>query len=472
MINALFTDAQFGQMGQEVAQVLAEVGYAVDHPKVKAMALKAGCRESPRGRLLFSLEQIGNLRQRLLAQYPPVDHDTSVAVTHPRRDFKVGFGNLTPKYFNYVTGQAEGGNAANFTRILKFAQTEPRVAAVGIPVSRQDLPPEIEQLEGLLTIAAMTDKPLGVADPLVPETVPYLAEMAAALGVDPAKFVGQCNCINPPLRLEHRTAATMLQRSRYHATSMITPMPSIGGSGPVDIYGCVILGTAEVVGGLILSMIIDPEAPLLGYIACNQVDMLTGNGTSSTPQTIRVDAGVYQLMETCFGGGTRVGGRSYISARRPGLQATFERFMKAIGYAALVDRHAIGLACTGNLDNGSMFSPEQFLLDIEMAEGLDWGWTLPHVPAPGDAASRIQETVLEAGGDFLSAEHTLASFKQEMWPAPCFQALTDTRTEQQVLDRCHAEFQSMVDRYIPASYPEGVLRLLRKTVQTARKKLT
>ena len=123
----------------------------------------------------------------------------------------------------------------------------------------------------------------------------------------------------------------MLQQSRCHATSMITPMPSIGGSGPVDIYGCVILGTAEIVGGLILSMIIDPEAPLLGYIACNQVDMLTGNGTSSTPQTIRVDAGVYQLMEMCFGGGTRVAiscpqsTPSHHSERRCGRRATSRR---------------------------------------------------------------------------------------------------------------------------------------------------
>lgn len=471
MRNALFTESQFEQMGTEVAQVLAEVGYAVDHPRVRAMAGKAGCRESPQGRLLFSAEQIDCLRRRLLAQYPPVDLDAGVGIVHPRREFRAHLGNLTPKYFNYASGKAEGGDARNFADLMRFAQMDPRVTGVGIPVSRQDIPPQTEQLESILAMATMTDKSLGSADPLIPETVPYLAAMGEVLGLAPTAFVGQCNCINPPLRLEHRTAETMLRRSRYHATSMITPMPSIGGSGPVDIHGCVILATAEIVGGLILSMIIDPEAPLLGYIACNQVDMLTANGTSSTPQTIRVDAGVYQLMEACFGGGTRVGGRSYISARRPGMQAVFERFLKAVGYSSLVDRHAIGLGGAGNLDNGSMVSPEQFLLDLEMGEGLDWVWTQPLVPPPGDAAARIRKTVLHAGGDFLSSDHTLASFRKEMWPSRYFQALTDTRTERQILDRCHAEFRAVVASYVPASHSDSVLRSLRGIVKAAREEL-
>ena len=79
----------------------------------------------------------------------------------------------------------------------------------------------------------------------------------------------------------------------------------------------------------VLPQFVNPQAPLLGYIACNQLDMLSGNGTSCTPQTVRVDAGVYQLMARAFGGGTAVGGRSYINARRPGLQALFERLQLA-----------------------------------------------------------------------------------------------------------------------------------------------
>lgn len=65
-------------------------------------------------------------------------------------------------------------------------------------------------------------------------------------------------------------------------------------SGALERTQEVELLEGEIVGGLTLSQPVDREAPHLGYIACNQVDMLTGNGTSCTPQAVRVNAGVYQ----------------------------------------------------------------------------------------------------------------------------------------------------------------------------------
>jgi len=472
MNTALFPEAVFDHMAAEVRQVLFDVGYLVDHPAVKAMALRAGCRESPGGRVLFTEEQIGHLRDRLLAQYPPMTPGSPEPnLLHPRREQKFWLGNITPKYYDYAAGEAVEGNLENLTALVRFAHMHPQIAGITLPLSRRDVPPAIEQMASLVEMARLTDKPLGALDVTIPEAVPYVAEMGAVLGQNPTHFVGACNCINPPLRLEQRTAETMLQRSRYHSLSMITPMPCIGGSGPVDIYGSIVLGTAEIVGGLILSMIIDPEAPLLGYIACNQVDMLTGNGTSCTPQTVQVDAGVYQLMEHSFGGGTRVGGRSYINARRPGLQAVFERFLKGLGYANLVDRHMLQFQVNGCLDNGSMISPEQFLLDAEVFAGLDALTAAPTIPPANEAATRIRQVVLEEAGNFLTTEHTLTHFRDERWDARYFRCDTHTRSEQEILDQCHARFRQSQTDYQPAAHPPEIIRALEKILAEAEKKL-
>jgi trimethylamine:corrinoid methyltransferase-like protein len=468
MQTALFSNDVFDRMAAEVRQVLFGVGYVVDHPGIREAALRAGCRASPRGRVLFCEEQIQEVRARLLRQYPPAaPGGPEPGLVHPRRQLRGGIGNLAPKVYDYRRGEAVAGTRDRLIELVKFAQMEPRVSGISLPLSRQDVPPPVEQLAGLVEMAKFTDKRLGALDVTVPEAVPFVAEMGAALGCNPAAFVGSCNCINPPLRLERRTAETMLQRRRYHSMSMITPMPCIGGNAPADIYGSIVQGTAEIVGGLILSVIIDPEAPLLGYIACNQVDMLTGNGTSCTPQTVRVDAGVYQLMEHAFGGGTRVGGRSYINARRPGLQALFERFLKAVGYAGLVDRHALSYAGHGCLDNGSMISPEQFLLDAEVLAGLDELSAAPVVPPPGDAAARIREAVINGDGSFVASEHTLNHYRDEMWAAGYFRCDTHTRGEQDILDQCHAEYRQGIDAYQPASQPAGVLRELERILKRA-----
>ena len=65
---------------------------------------------------------------------------------------------------------------------LLCVQVEPRVTGVTLPVSRQDVPPAIEQMDSLVVMAKLTSKPIGAIDATVPESVPYLAEMGAVLG--------------------------------------------------------------------------------------------------------------------------------------------------------------------------------------------------------------------------------------------------------------------------------------------------
>ena len=467
----LFTDEQFARLAEEVRQVLREIGYYVAHPRVKQMALDAGCSESATGRVLFHEAQIEELRARLQAQYPPSEPRPLHDRLHGKWGAATGWGNLPPKVFDYARQRPAGGDAHNLAQLVKFAHSAPYVTALTLPLSRQDVPPPVEQIESLVLMAKLTDKPLGGLDVTVPEAVPFVARMGEALGRDPAQFVGCCNCINPPLRLEERTAETMLRRAPLHSMSMITPMPCIGGSSPMDTYGSIVQGTAETVGGMILSTIVDPDCPLMGWIASTQVDMRTGNITSSSPQTVQVDAGVYQLMEKHFGGGTRIGGRTYVSARKPGLQAVFEKLLKTVGYSQLVDDSAFAYAGGGTLDNGSMTSPEQLLLDLEVAEGMAALTQGPTIPAEGEVVRRLREGIIDLGGNFLVHEHTLTTYRQEMWDPAYFQRATRGRTEQEMLDQAHAEVQRRIEEYQPAAHEEAVVRELETIAAQARQAL-
>jgi trimethylamine:corrinoid methyltransferase-like protein len=468
MNTSLFTDDQFARMADEVRQVLREIGYQVAHPKLKQMALDGGCTESAAGRVLFHDAQIEEITAKLQEQYPkPKAHHLHDRL-HPKWTPATSWGNITPKVFNYARQMPEGGNAHNLAQLVKFAHSATHITGLTLPLSRQDLPPQVEQIESLVLMAKLTDKPLGALDVTVPEAVPFVARMGEALGRDPAQFVGCCNCINPPLRLEERTAETMLQRAPLHSMSMITPMPCIGGSSPMDTYGSIIQGTAEVVGGLILSSIMDTECRLMGWIASVQVDMRTGNITSSSPQTVQVDAGVYQLMEKHFGGGTRVGGRTYVSARKPGFAAVYEKLLKTVGYSQLVDDNAINYAGGGTLDNGSMTSPEQLLLDLEVLEGMAALTQQPVIPAEGEIMQRLREGIIDLGGNFLIHDHTLTTYRQEMWDPQYFQRATRGRTEKEMLDQAHEEVQRRIEEYQPASHPADVVRELEKIAAQAR----
>lgn len=469
MVTPLFTDDQFARLADQVRRVLREIGYHVGHPRLYELALTAGCQESPQGRVLFRDEQMDDLKRRLEEQYPPVP--APPVRLHPRHELRVSLGNITPKLFNYGANQVEGGNRENLTWLLRFAHAAPFIGSITLPLSRVDVPPALEQLDSILLMAGLTDKRLGAVDTTYPEAVPFLYEAGAILGHDPVAFLGVCNCVNPPLRLEHRTCETMFRRAEHHAMSMITPMPCLGGSGPVDTWGSIVLGTAEIVGGLILSMILDPEAPLKGWIACTAMDMRACNITSSSPQTVQVDAGVVQLMDRHFGGGTFVGGRTYVSAKRPGLQAVFEKLLKGLGYSQFVDDQAFSYPGHGTLDNGSVTCPEQFLLDLEIVEAFMYLWQAPAAAEGDDVVERLRRGVLDQGGNFLGDDHTLAHYRDEAWDPRFFQRLIDTKTERDMLDQAHAEVESYVAAYEPASYPREVLRALEDVLQRAQGEL-
>ncbi len=462
---SLFTPEQFDKLAQQVVEVLGTVGLFVGDETVHIMAREAGCRESAQGRILFSPAQVQDNTARLRETHGP--SGTEPAALHPRGPFQTAFGNLVPRVHDYSSHRTVAGDTGAFRRLVRFAHSEPRVSTLSIPLARNDVTPELEQLDAVAQIAELTDKPIGPVEAMDPEAVPFLARMGEVLGHQPGLFVGQCNCINPPLRLEARTAEIMLRRAAYHAPAMMTTMTRIAGAGPVDVWGCVVLGTAEIVAGQIIAGIIDKEARLLGYAASTQLDMRTGGISASTPQTTQVDAGICQLIARHFGGGTAVGGRGYVGAKRPGLQAVFERFLKAAGYAAFVDRGLLSYPGTGNLDNGGAMSPEQYLLDLEIMEGLDQLWSSPVDRSDDDTPERIREGILDEGGDFLGMCHTLQQFREEAWEPRYFTRGADTADEGAILDACHEQYLETLKAYEPATHPEDAVRELRAVHEEA-----
>ena len=89
------------------------------------------------------------------------------------------------------------------------------------------------------------------------------------------------------------------------------------------------------------------------------------------------------------------------------------------------------------------------------------------MPTLGDAAARIREAVLEGDGSFVNTDHTLNQYRDEMWVARYFRCDTRTRTEQEVLDQCHAEYRQRIHDYQPAARPADVVRELERILKRA-----
>jgi trimethylamine--corrinoid protein Co-methyltransferase len=323
---------------------------------------------------------------------------------------------MCPKYLDPDTGAQENGRMEHVHLLAEFAHAEARVGGIAAPLSLSDRPAKTASIEAFLALAERTDKVVHHVEPFFAEVVPYLAELSDVfLGPNRYdEFMDHCNCVNPVLRLEERTAGVMLARAKYGVTSLVTSMPAAGGTAPVTVDGAVVQGVAEIVGGLVISWILNPDANNVGYISSGAMDFLSGTMTQSAPESVLVDVGVVEVMDHAFGGNTRIGGTTYVAASRPGFAAVFEKALKGLAYGRL--GHPPNYAGGGVLENGALFSPQQLLLDMD-AQG--WLTSLPRDPSAGLELSDIVNGILEVArygnGDFLSHHQTLDRYRTAVW---------------------------------------------------------
>lgn len=468
MIN-LFTEAGLDRLAAKTRTLLKTIGYSVRNERLSRLLKAKGLRLSAGNRFLFDdaiIDELVSLQKERSAKKSPAPRETP-----PRRDklvYRTGFGNLASKYYDYPSKRQLTGRKEYLVELTKFAHMEEKIASIGNPLSVTDVPPETAAIDSFLTMSRLTDKTGHHIEPYSAALVKYLAELSEVfLGAGCENtFIDHCNCINPILRLEERTAQVMLERAKYNVTSLITSMPTAGGNAPVTLDGAVILGAAEIVGGLIISCLINPECELRGYISSGVMDFRTATTSQSTPETVLIDCGVVQLMEHAFGGTTGIGGTTYVAATHPGFKAVFEKMFKMNAYQRILG--SSGYGGNGILDNGSLISPEQIVIDMEIGESLA---SIGRIPVNDDSIEAvIAEVVQKGNADFLSNDHTLARYKGAFWEPMLFLRGSVT-SEHAILEKAHETFRQRVDSYKEYEYDAERIRTGEQILDRAKAEL-
>ena len=443
----VFGPNAIGEIAAKTRRLLQDLGYAVEHDGLSARLQKSGLNTASTGRFVFDDAIIDDfVAQRIEKNLRREAEERSTAAVsgRSRRPFRTGFGNEASKYYDYGGGTAVTGRMEHLETLTRFAHASDRIGGIGNPVIATDIPAVTAPIEELLAMMQITDKHPRRLEPYTANQISHFVELSEIL-LGPGRqneFVGHCDCINPILRLEERAAGVMLEKAKYGIGNLITSMPAAGGNAPVTVDGAVIEGTAEVLGALIIAWLLNPETRHRGYISSGIIDMRAAATTQSAPETVLIDCGVAEVMEHAFGGDIGIGGRTYISATRPGLQAVFERLLKSGAYARMTGEWSY--AGAGILDNGSLISPEQLILDLEIGESLHH--VGPVDPRREDIGAVIAGVAMTGNRDFLSADHTLENFRGAFWEPRLF-TRGRTRTEREILDEAHREFVSVVESY-------------------------
>ena len=388
-----------------------------------------------------------------------------------------GFG--TPTIYDYPTGRFRTPTAADQVEAIQLGNALACVGAVCAPFICGDVDPRIEIIESARVLLLNTKKPGWVGTSCAAE-VPYLADMAALvtdgdptlLGTQPPVFV-HAYCTTSPLKLDTRSCEVLERALEHKFPVNFAPMPILGGTTPVTPAGSAVIAAAEILGCITATTLIDPDVFYFCTVISGQTDMRTTQVCYATPAAVLTDAIVHQLFRDRYGIVCNVE-PGYVEAKVPGIQAAFMKTFRQMAFGSTV-AHTLPI---GLLDNGSVFSPTQAMLDLDASRALYDFARGAEINDDTLCVELINELAFCENGTYLESDHTFRHFRRLQWDSPFLDrtyrrqdTLTTADADAAILQKADQAWRDLVAAQEPVEVDPHLARELDRIVEAARRDL-
>jgi len=467
-IRSLLHDRDVEPIGDAVLALLDKVGALYQNDEILTALAAAGARvDHQRQTATFPKEMTREFLDSI-RQDAPTDaergHHTFAAPGHG------GLGHLLSQYY-YDTAKRERriGNQTDYIRMLKFGDALYRDSGVGQCLLLADVPAPVEPLESTLIQFRHVHRPRGAYVQDLRQ-VDYLIELEEISGVSDLVWLANVG-FSSPLRLGKDIADRFVYGLKHGRPANLYVMTAGGAGTPVTVAGTIVNCAAEFVANWMAGRAIQPDCDLTAGVLMSTMDMHSGETSYSAVDAMVRNFATREFVRRWTGITIGVCGPSYNAAKAPGLYATLEKAYVAMTAAAFTGSHP-GVV-SGHLDGGLAICPEQFVLDIELAE------TLEHLAG---AVEVTDETIglgamLEVGHaettNFLECEHTARHFRSALWLPKLLERTgwTGPECEDRVLQRACEKVDQLVAAYQPPEVDEDKLTKMRAVVDRALKAL-
>jgi len=316
-------------------------------------------------------------------------------------------------YYDWTEGIRRPAGLEDIRRVVRAWQMIPEIIQTGPCMTAQDVPMEIEPLVSTVEAMKLTDKIRGLPEMMLGEQLPFLEELGHVLKDGKQPPIRYSGCSVNRFTVDGRAASCLMATHERNGLRhwWINSCPVAGVTAPVTLAGAVTVGVAETIGGWLAGWACNDDISLGAVPLCGIVDMRTGGVRFSTPETILMDSAIYQFFLGVYG--IRVGlCTGYTDARIPGMQAVNDKMLKSLAYGLFTD--TIG-GQSGTLAAGNIYSPTQQVLDIETNRQTDQLAKGIEVNEHTLALDLIEQLAAAYDGVFLSEEHTLAHWRDQLW---------------------------------------------------------
>jgi len=386
---------------------------------------------------------------------------------------KVYFGTVgfAPRIRDIETGQYRSLNQedlANATRVADALENIDFQLVMGQP---GDVPSEVVDIYQWLTAFENTRKHV-LCQVLSKESAQVAIKMGSLIagGEDELRrspIMTFVICLNSPLFYGEFEVECLLEAAKFRLPALAESGPMAGANSPVSLAGTVVLNNAEVLGGLVLTKLVDPRSPFIYGSWSRSIDMRLGSVVLGGPEfaLLRVcTAQLAKFYDLPSGGGGLLCDSKVFDA-----QAGYEKMLTALMPALSGLNLVSGM---GLVASETVVSYEQLVIDDEIAgmvkrvlNGIDFrDETL--------AIDVIKDVGLE--GNFLSRKHTLQFAKSEHWVPK----ISDRRIPDiwirggapEVYHKAREKALKVLSEYRPPPLPKEILMELRNMVKEMEKK--
>jgi trimethylamine--corrinoid protein Co-methyltransferase len=377
--------------------------------------------------------------------------------------FAPGYG--APFLVDYEVGKREP-TMDDYEDLVRLADALPNQDMSGhLLVEPSDVPSGKAHLLMLKAHMLHSDKPfIGSAEGEVgARHTLHMAEILFGEEIgDRPVTVALINSLSPLGYSDEMLRALMVYAS-HRQPVVIAALAMAGSTGPITLAGFLAMQSAELLGGVVLTQLINPGTPVLYGSTSTNIDMKTGALAIGSPELVLMISGHAQLARH-YGLPSRSGG-ALADASSPDAQAGFESMsalLTTVNSGVDFVLHAGGI-----LSSYLAFSPEKLVLDDEMC-GMMRRYEEGIEVTPDTLAYDVIANV-GSEGNYLMEMHTVKRCRTEFWtPALVdrggLEEWMDTGRERAV-DRAHVRWQKLVAEHEDPALDEATVRQLEAFVE-------
>ena len=407
------SDAQVEQIHEGSLGILEKTGILLDHEEGLQVLDKAGARVD------FETRRVRIPRELVASCLKTVPDKFTLAARNPARDCPLVRGGRP---------YSRNGGGADYTIDLDTGEFRPLMIADmksyyklmdaldGIsfiaPVFGHDLPVAGRDIQMLHIAFNNTDKNIHMRT-FSGETLRHMLEMAAIVAggkeeLRKRPLVSLLEAPISPLKFLDVTVDALWLCGEYGIPLDVCVMPIAGGTGPMTMAGNVQLFNTEFLGGVVISQLAHPGAPLQYAARPMAMDMRTGFSLAGSVE-LGIMAAAGAQMAHYYDVPVSLHGPWSDSMTHDG-QSTFERMYMTL-MAGLAGANV--LVGAGMMQQSLVISHEQLVIDDEVNRTVFRaveGFQIDEERLAAEAIDRVGP-----GGNFVAEPHTLKFLRGERY---------------------------------------------------------